>query len=326
MTSSAEGPVRRPGPGWLVVARHELAGHLRSVRLGVVVAVLALAGLAAVYTAASGIRQAATQASGSPSLFLRLFTLAPENIPFAFLQFVSLLGPLLGIAFGFDAINVERSQRTLPRLLAQPLHRDDVINGKFVAGLATIAVVLTALLGVVAGLGILRLGIVPAPADVLRLGGWLLVSVLYIGFWLAFALTCSVYLRRAATAAMVAFGVWLLVALFGGLLVGILADVIAPLPDQPTPAETLAHTNLEETLARLSPATLYEEATRALLTPQLGSFGVVLRRQLVRAVPSQLPVTQSLLLVWPQLTALVALTVVTFALAYVRFLTEEIRA
>ena len=35
---------------------------------------------------------------------------------------------------------------------------------------------------------------------------------------------------------------------------------------------------------------------------------------------------QSILLVWPQIVALVALTVVMFALAYVLFLRQEVRA
>ena len=60
-----------------------------------------------------------------------LFTLSPERVP-AFHEFLGILGPLLGIAFGFDAINGERAQRTLPRLVAQPIHRDEIINGKFV--------------------------------------------------------------------------------------------------------------------------------------------------------------------------------------------------
>ena len=70
-----------------------------------------------------------------PSIFLYLFTLSPERVP-AFHEFLGILGPLLGIAFGFDAINGERAQGTLPRLVAQPIHRDEIINGKFVAGLA----------------------------------------------------------------------------------------------------------------------------------------------------------------------------------------------
>ena len=65
----------------------------------------------------------------------------------------ALLVPLVGIAFGFDGINSERAQGTLSRLLAQPIHRDDVINGKFVAGIAVIALMLTALVVLVDGAG-----------------------------------------------------------------------------------------------------------------------------------------------------------------------------
>ena len=69
--------------------------------------------------------------------------------------------PLVGIAFGFDAINGERAQGTLPRLLSQPIHRDDVVNGKFAAGLAVIGLVLVAMLALISGYGLFRLGIVP---------------------------------------------------------------------------------------------------------------------------------------------------------------------
>ena len=58
-----------------------------------------------------------------------------------------------------DAINGERAQGTLPRLLSQPIHRDDVINGKFVAGLALIGLSVNAVMLVVAGIGLVRLGI-----------------------------------------------------------------------------------------------------------------------------------------------------------------------
>lgn len=42
-------------------------------------------------------------------------------------------------------------------------------------------------------------------------------------------------------------------------------------------------------------------------------------------IPSLLSLDQSILLVWPQVVAIVALTVVTFALAYVQFLRQEVR-
>ena len=88
----------------------------------------------------------------SPSLFLSCPSPSPPGQPAHFVRLiVSFLGPLLGIAFGFDAINGERSEGTLPRLLSQPIHRDDVINGKFVAGLAAIGLVLAVVMVLIVG-------------------------------------------------------------------------------------------------------------------------------------------------------------------------------
>ncbi len=94
----------------------------------------------------------------------------------SFAGLVALLGPVLGIAFGFDAISCERSEGTLPRLVSQPIHRDDVINGKFVAGLAVITMILGAVILMLSGVGIIRLGIVPDADVALRLLTWFFVA------------------------------------------------------------------------------------------------------------------------------------------------------
>lgn len=323
---AASAPRRRPG--WMAVARKEFADHVNSVRLTIVIGLLALSAIAAVYAAAGQIRDVASQATGDPSLFLRLFVLefGDTAFDFTFFTFVSLVGPLLGIVFGFDAVNSERSERTLPRLVAQPIYRDDVINGKFVAGLSVIALVLTGLTAVVAGVGIVRLGIVPTPVDVARLLSWLVLSIVYVGFWLAFALLCSVLLRRAATSALTAIGVWIVASLFATFIVQIVADTFAPVPEQPTAQEALANVRLRQTLGRLSPGFLYEEAASAILTPEIRTLGFSLSLLDPRAVPSRLSLTQSLSIVWPQTVALVALTIGAFAIAYVVFMREEIRA
>ncbi|GAA5069035.1 ABC-2 type transport system permease protein [Thermocatellispora tengchongensis] len=317
MNALTEAPARPPA-GWRAVARKEIADHLRSARLLVVAALLALTGIAAVYAAGGRIRDVAAQASDDPSLFLKLFTVAIENTPFAFVNFVALIGPLLGIAFGFDAISSERAQRTLPRLLAQPIHRDDVVNGKFVAGLAVIGMLLTALMAIVAAVGMVRLGVVPRAEDIGRLLVYLLVSIVYIGVWLAFALMLSILLQRAATAALTAIGAWLVLSLLAGLLVQIAAGLLAE-------PGSVAEAELQQALGRASPALVYEEVTAALLTPELRTLGVILPEQTFRAVPTQLPLGESMLLVWPQMAGLVALTVVLFAVAYVSFLRQEVR-
>jgi len=324
MTATIE--ARQRSRGWRVVAGKELADHLLSARFIVLLIILSLAAAGAVYAAASGIRDIAPQASGTPALFLRLFTISADPMPFSFFALIGFLAPILGIAFGFDAVNGERAQGTLPRLVAQPIYRDDVINGKFVAGLVVIGVMLTTLVLIVAGLGIFRLGIVPSASEAIRLFLWLVVAILYVGFWLAFATLCSVALRRAASSAMVAIATWLVLALFAALLVQLLADVIAPAPANATNAQLLHNAQVEQNLSRVSPITLYDEATSALLDPEVRSVGVVTYQQLDRAIVTDLSLDQSILLVWPQVVGLIALTVACFAIAYVLFMRQEIRA
>lgn len=320
--------LRRRGPGWIVVMGKELAEGLTSTRFAILLGLLALAGAAPVYAASGAIRDAAEGASGVAALFLALFTIGADPVP-SFVALVGFVAPLLGIAFGFDAINGERAQGTLPRLLSQPIHRDDVINGKFAAGLAMIAIAVTATMLVVAGIGLIRLGIVPSVAEIARLATWLVLTIVYIGLWLAFATFCSVVFRRASTSALVAIGVWLVLSLFGVLLARLVAGFIDPAGASAAAADAIAHARLEEQLSAISPNTLYSQATIALLNPSATAVTVPGLDQLIQLsqqIPTQLSLDQSLLVAWPQIVILVALTVACFAMAYVGFLRQEVRA
>jgi ABC-2 type transport system permease protein len=316
---------RRYAGGWRIVARKEFADHVRSVRFVILVILVACAGLAAVHSASGPIRDAADSASGTPSIFLYLFTLSPQRVP-AFHEFLGILGPLLGIAFGFDAVNGERSQGTLPRLVSQPIHRDEIINGKFVAGIGAIALALACLIAVVGGYGALRLGVGPTWGDFARIVAFYLVAVVYISLWLALALVLSVTCRRAATAALAAIAIWLVLTLFAGLIAGMIADSVHDVTDDSPPSEVLANARLELNVRRFSPDQLYTEATGVLLNPSRQSTGILVMDQSDLALPSTLPLDESLMLAWWQLVTLIAGTVVLFAIAYVVFMRQEVRA
>jgi ABC-2 type transport system permease protein len=313
--------------GWRIVARKEFADHIHSVRFVILVVLVALAGLASVHSASGPIRDAASATTDVPSIFLYLFTLAPDRVP-AFHEFIAILGPLLGIAFGFDAVNGERSQRTLPRLVSQPIHRDEVINGKFVAGLGAIALALASVMLVVVAYGMLRLGIGPTLGESVRMMAFFVVAVVYIALWLALAMVLSVMTRRAATAALAGIAVWLVFTLFGGLIAGLVADTMHPVPAaNPTTEQVLDNARLEQTVKRFSPSELYQEATGVLLNPSRQSTGLIVEdASTSQALPSTLSLSESLVLAWWQVAALVGGVVVLFAAAYASFMRQEVRA
>lgn len=321
-------PARSIRRGWVIIARKEFTDSLLSLRFTILMVLVGLTAVGVVQAATSSLRDAAPAASDAPAVLLRMLTVAPQDLPsfFSFFGLVGFLAPLLAIAFGFDAVNGERSQGTLARLVSQPIHRDDVINGKFVAGLALIGSTLGLLTAIVVGLGIFRLGITPAPSEVLRLLTYLAVAVVYAGVWLAVAILASVVVRRTSTSALIAIAAWIVITIFWALLASLAADIIAPAEDDAPIEAALDNARTQQTIERVSPETLYEEASTALLLPEVRSLDVLTVEQLDRAVSSELDYLQSLLVVWPQTTALVALTVVLFTAAYVAFMRQEIRA
>jgi ABC-2 type transport system permease protein len=304
-----------------VVAAKEFADHLLSARFGVLIAILAVAAAAAVFAASGGIRSVAPQAVGIPALFLKLFAVTIDPVPFPLLAFMAFLAPLLGIMFGFDAVNGERTQGTLPRLLAQPIHRDEVILGKFVAGIGIIGLMLAALTVFVSGIGIFRLGLVPTPTEIARLLVWVMVAVVYVGFWQALATLTSVTVRRAATSALIAVGVWLVLTLFGTFIFQAIANLVAS-PD----ANPDANLRWQLVLSRVSPLTLFSDSATVLLDPTQRATGAITLEQVDRAISSNLTLTQSLLVVWPQIVGLLAMTAALFAAAYIAFMRQDVRA
>ncbi len=318
--------------GWRIVARKEFADHIASARFFVLLVVLGAAAIVPLYFASDAIKAVASQVNDTRDAFLALFLVTSQGTPIPNVyNFVGIVAPLLGVAFAFDAINSERTDGTLPRLLSQPIYRDDVVNGKFAAGLAAITMVMLAVVGIIAGFGIFRLGIVPGADEVIRLLAWLVLTVLWVSLWLAFGLLLSVVIRRAATAALVGFGVWLLVAIFGQLIVQLIANVVAPVASAGSLQDALSLTALSTTIERLLPLTLYQEASGVLLNPTVTTVSTPTTigqwQQWQQQSSAQLlTFDQSVLLVWPHVVALLAMTAICFAAAYIWFMRQEVRA
>ncbi len=316
---------RRRGSPWTglgAVIAKETADHLSSARMRILEALVFLTAIAAAYAAIRSIRATIGE---SPFLFLRLLTFSQEPLP----SFIALLGfliPLVAIALAFDAINGEFNRRTMSRILAQPIYRDALLLGKFFAGLLSLTIGLISLWLLVLGLGLLLLGLPPSTEETVRMLGFLVATIAYGGVWLAVALLFSVIFRAPATAALAALGVWLLFALFWTVITPLLANLISG-PPEGIFGPRLAYLHTQQIIDRLSPNTLYAETALALLHPATRALGPVLISQLQGALlGAPLPASQSFILVWPQLTGLVATTIVIFVIAYIAFQRQEIRA
>jgi ABC-2 type transport system permease protein len=241
---------------------------------------------------------------------------------------LSIFIPIIGIALGFDAVNNERVSGNLSRLLSQPLYRDNVINGKFLAGVVMLAVLIFSIVILVAGLGLRMIGVPPQAEEILRIFAFIFVSILYGAFWMSLAVLFSVLFKKAATSALASIAIWLFLFLFMSLIAGLIANAVAPVNQNSTVEEVARFDTLYRMLSRISPSTLFGESVQAILMPELGNTSPTMMMIGIYTglKPTPLPITQSLLIVWPQLVGLLALTAICFAIAYIKFMREEVRA
>ena len=290
--------------GLMTVFRKELADHFTSWRFLILFAIVFVVGIVAIYIDAQYIRAAVIE---TRFVFLQLYTTSGQALPL-FIFFIAFFMPIVGITLGFDAINSEHNSGTLSRLLSQPIFRDVVINGKFLAGVVTIAIMLTSMVVLVAGLGLRMIGVPPSSEEAIRLMAFLVMSIVYGAFWLGLAILFSILFRRVATSALASIALWMLfIFLF-----------VFPFFVQ---LERLGFT-----IMQVSPIMLFWQVITILLIPSARPLGQIIQSAGGLVPTSALSLGQSLLTVWPHLVSLLVLTAVCFAISYIRFMREEIRS
>ena len=211
-----------------VLFEKETADFINGKRMLLFILLMALITVTGLYAAVSGLADALESGNSSADfLFLKLFTVSANSIP-SYNSLMALMGPFIGIFMGFDAINSERTEGTLNRLVSQPLYRDHIIIGKFLAGIFITAVMVFSSGILIAAVGLISTGLVPTGAEAARLFIYLCFCVVYIGFWLALAILFSTLCQHAATSALACIAVWLFCAIFISLLAGITADALYP--------------------------------------------------------------------------------------------------
>jgi len=309
-----------PWTGLGAVMTKEMADHLTGVRVLILEVLVLLTAVGTIYTALKSIKPT----DDNQFVYLKLFTTAQDPLP-AFVFFLAILVPLLAIALSFDSINGEFSRRTLSRVLAQPVYRDALLLGKFLGGLLTLTMVFSAIWLLIFGIGILKLGVPPTTEETGRAVWFLIATIFYGGIWMALAMLFSSVFRSSATAALSSISVWAFFIFFWNIVVGLVAPLLAP--QQITSLNDLVSaSHTQDMLSRISPLTLYADIATIMLQPSERFLGFVLPVQLDRAIKTPLPLGQSVLVIWPQLTGLIAATIVLFAICYVLFQRQEIRA
>ncbi|MBW2094867.1 MAG: ABC transporter permease subunit [Deltaproteobacteria bacterium] len=316
--------------GLYAVFRKELSDHFSSYRFVILFALIAMVSFITSYMAGLHLRESLEGIAKPKFVFLMLFN-TPGAL-FSMVQFVAFFGPLIGLVLGFDAINRERGNGTLIKLVSQPIYRDAVINGKFLAGVVTISLMLLSIVLLISGFGLTLIGVVPGLEELWRLFIYLMISIFYISFWLGLAILFSISFKSIATSALASVALWIFLSFFISLGADVLANAVVPMGSQDqAQTETIArNARIKELVSLCSPMVLYSEASSTIIDPmRKTTHAIILMGPMERLSASRfqnpLPLGQSLIVVSPHLIALVAMTLICFAISYILFMLQEIR-
>jgi ABC-2 type transport system permease protein len=313
------------------IIKKELADHFSSYRFVILFALIAMVSLITTYMVGIGLREELSGVAKPKFVFLMLFT--STGPLFSLVQFVAFFGPLIGLILGFDSINRERSTGTLSRLASQPIYRDSIINGKFLSGVVTIAIMLISILLVVSGLGLTLIGVVPGIEEVWRVFIYLVISIFYISFWLGISILFSILFGGIATSALATLAVWIFFSFFVSMGASVVANALIPL-DQSTKRDTeilIRHVKIKRMVSLMSPMQLYNDSTSIIIDPMRKTTKSLVLMGPIERLSSErfqrpLALSQSIYVVIPHIITLIAITFICFGVSYTVFMRQEIRS
>lgn len=307
-----------------IMVQKDIQDHIRSWKFFVLLSLVLLTCCASSYSAVAEImKDINTPLKEGEFLFLKVFTMSNGALP-AYYVFLSFLGPLLGISLGFDAINGEYSNRTISRILAQPVYRDVLINSKVLSAIFIVGGLFASLTSVIIGVTIMVTGQIPEIAELFRIISFLLVTCFYVAFWLNLSVLFSIKFSQAATSALTSISIWLFFLVFYPIIINLFAQWLAP-SIFASGKEIASYQQLMLSIMRFAPSQLFMDATTALLSPQVRSLGPLSMEQIQGAIPNNLPFLESVKIVWAQITGLIASSTLCFVFSYYSFMRKEVR-
>jgi len=250
---------------------------------------------------------------------------------------LSTFAPVMGLALGCDAISGEREKGTLKLILSQPVYRDTVINGKFLAATSglSLAILITSLMSV--GASIIVIGVTPTAQEALRMALFLLFSILFTMTYYGISILLSTILKKTSQSVILSVVVWAIFAFVVPILASLIAFTIAPpYTGSATPDENFTspydegswrrHMAVSEAISSISPNYHFNKIGQYLLTgyreysmppPGANQGGTV---EVVET-----SVLSSLMYAGPNILVLVIVTALVFILSYITFTRQEVR-
>lgn len=164
-----------------------------------------------------------------------IFTYFPEpeltSVMFQeMVTYIGVIGAILSIILGYNAISGEKERGNLKLLLSYPLYREDVINGKFLGkiGVLVLTLVVTSILSVAVAL---IMGMNFTGSDLVAIIVFMGISIVYLITFLGISIFFSVVSKNGASSMLNSFMFWIISTMIITSFSGAVADAVVPVEE-----------------------------------------------------------------------------------------------
>ena len=192
----------------LVIAQKEFADHLWSPRFITLLSVFLLIIFSFSYKAALA--------------GLNIFKMGFLDVS----QIIAVFLPFLGLALGFDAVIKERKSGSLNVLLTHPIFRDDIISGKILGSLATLALIIG--ISIIASVGTMLFisGMQINLLEIERILIFAILTFIYISTFVGISILISIYSKSTTSSLTYSIVVWINSIVVFSAIVAVIASIV----------------------------------------------------------------------------------------------------
>ena len=231
---------------------------------------------------------------------------------------LSNFAPVMGLALGCDAISGEREKGTLKIVLAQPVFRDTIINGKFLAATlaVSLAILITSLISI--GASTLIIGVTPTAEETMRMALFLLFSILFTMTYYGIAVFLSTIMKKTSHSVILSVTIWALFTFVIPIIASLIAITIAPPTigprEQATQESIKRFTSIVETITSITPNYHYNKIGQYILSPYSTT-----------QPQERSTIMNSLTYAAPNIIVLAIITALAFIASYITFTRQEVK-
>lgn len=143
---------------------------------------------------------------------------------------IGLIGAILAIILGYNAVSGEKERGNLKLLLSYPLYREDVINGKFLGkiGVLVLTLVITTILSIAVAL---IMGMDFTGSELTAVVMFMGISAVYLTTFLGISIFFSTVSKNGPSSMLNSFMFWVMTTIIVSSFSGMVADAVVPVDD-----------------------------------------------------------------------------------------------